>query len=131
MFADVTINGPLGTVTVPGICSSIRRYLGNHGIITNQYPLTFDPNNYNKRRDESCGASRNPCSGPQGDNARWKQTLGGPWLNRGAIASCDEFPFASVRFSFLLVLSIYFGVPYFCKFPAFDLVFPHPSLSPF
>jgi hypothetical protein len=92
MFADSTITGPSGvTITIPGICTSVRKYLTAHGINTNQYPLHWDPIYNEKRRGQSCDGSRSPCTGPNGDNERYKTTLG---IN-GAIVSCDEFPFAS------------------------------------
>jgi hypothetical protein len=92
MFADSTITGPSGvTVTIPGICTSVRKYLTAHGINTDQYPLHWDPLNNQRRRDQSCDGPRSPCTGPTGDNQRYKTTLG---IN-GAIVSCDEFPFAS------------------------------------
>jgi hypothetical protein len=92
MFADSVITGPSGaTITIPGICSSVRTYLTAHGINTNQYPMHWDPIYCPTRYRQSCGGSRSPCTGANGDNARYKANLG----ITGALVSCDEFPFAS------------------------------------
>jgi hypothetical protein len=94
VFADTTITGPSGvTITLPGICTSVRIYLAAHGINTNQYPLNWDSNYDNTRRSETCRTSVNICSGKTGENAWYKATLG---INT-AVVSCDEFPFASTE----------------------------------
>jgi hypothetical protein len=90
-FANVNLQGPSGTVAIPGICSSVRRYLTAHGINTDQYPLHWDPSYSPDRRKETCSEARSPCSGTSGENARYKAATG---IN-AALVSCDEFPFAS------------------------------------
>jgi hypothetical protein len=98
MFADSTVTGPSGaTITIPGICTSIRRYLTAHGINTDQYPLHWDPIYRPTRYNQACGKTRNPCSGANGDDQRYKATLGIniPPGKRPLLVSCDEFPFAS------------------------------------
>lgn len=95
-FADQSIRGPSGVANIQGICGSIRNYLNNHGITTNRFPLTFDPNNQGPRRRDTCAESRNPCGGRNGQNERYKRSLGGNWLKVDKLVTCDEFPFASV-----------------------------------
>lgn len=90
-FSDVNLQGPSGNAVLPGICSSVRRYLTAHGINTDQFPLHWDPSYQSNRRTESCGGSRSPCGGVNGENARFKATTG----IDTALVTCDEFPFAS------------------------------------
>jgi len=92
-FANVNLQGPSGNAAIPGICSSVRRYLTAHGINTDQYPLHWDPSYTSERRAETCSESRSPCSGTSGENAVYKAATG----ISNALVSCDEFPFASTE----------------------------------
>jgi hypothetical protein len=94
-FADQAVQGANGVVNIPGICSSVRKYLTNRGIVTNQQTLTWDQHYDFKRRPQSCASARSPCFGPNGDDARYKTALGGLFPGVGTLVSCDEFPFAS------------------------------------
>jgi hypothetical protein len=91
MFADSALQGPTGnTVTIPGICTSVRRYLTNHGINTDQLPLNYDNWWSSQRNTAACGTSVNPCPA---FNTRYKATLGitiDP-------TNCDEAPMAKAE----------------------------------
>ena len=70
MFADTTITGVI-TITIPGICTSVRKYLTDHRVAaTNQYLLAWNPNNDNKRKTHSYDGARNVCT--NSENARVK-----------------------------------------------------------
>ncbi|KAI0439807.1 hypothetical protein F4803DRAFT_568057 [Xylaria telfairii] len=99
-FSDVVLPLPAGggqTLTLPGICTSIRSFLTNNQIISDKYDLTFDSYNQKPRRTQTCTGARNPCSGENGENARKKALLGPPFNNAKNLVNCDEFPFASVE----------------------------------
>ncbi|KAI6080959.1 hypothetical protein F4821DRAFT_265394 [Hypoxylon rubiginosum] len=97
-FSDVTLQGAAGNlVTLPGICTSIRKFLGNNGIISDKYLLTYDSYNQDTRRRQTCTGSRNPCAGPSGENALRKAQLGAPFDGAKNLVNCDEFPFASTE----------------------------------
>jgi hypothetical protein len=91
MFADSALQGPTGnTVTIPGICTSVRRYMTNHGINTDQLPLNYDNWWSSQRNTAACGTSVNPCPA---FNTRYKATLGitiDP-------TNCDEAPMAKAE----------------------------------
>lgn len=84
-------------MTLPGICTSIRKFLGNNGIISDKYLLTYDSYNQDTRRRQTCTGSRNPCAGPSGENALRKAQLGAPFDGAKNLVNCDEFPFASTE----------------------------------
>ncbi|KAJ2980520.1 hypothetical protein NUW58_g6925 [Xylaria curta] len=98
-FADVPIQSATGARTLPGICRSIRRFLTNHNIITDQYPLTYDSSVASEARWRlTCSDERSPCQGATGEDALIKQQLGTPWNAAGKkITNCDEFPFKSAE----------------------------------
>jgi hypothetical protein len=97
IFADSVVTGPTGaSLTIPGICSSVRNFLTARNINTDQYPLHWDPSNDDKRRGETCGTDdRNPCTGTTGLDTRTKATLGIVLPPKKYLVTCDEFPFAS------------------------------------
>ncbi|KAK5634173.1 hypothetical protein RRF57_009887 [Xylaria bambusicola] len=53
--------------------------------------------NQGSRRSQTYTGSRNPCSGPNGNNARKEARLGAPFDNARNLVNCDEFPFASTE----------------------------------
>jgi hypothetical protein len=57
--------------TIPGICTSVRNFLTNNGINTDQYPLHYDKYHSEGCRRQSCRRTVNPC---RPINDRYKQT---------------------------------------------------------
>lgn len=94
-FGDVQLNGPNGaTVNLPGICSSVRSFMQNRGIITDEFTLQWDPADQALRQRRQ----RQACSGYcTADNRAKQNTLFGRTGRAGTVppvTNCDEFPFA-------------------------------------
>lgn len=89
--------GPTGNrLGLPGICTSIRTFMVNRGIISDEYTLQWDPGS------ESRGRQSRACSGfCTADNKSKQKVLFGTLPNGQVrpgsppVTNCDEFPFAS------------------------------------
>lgn len=102
---DYTFQGPFGTVSMPGICSSVRRFMSYwNNIQMRNYPryapntwtFNWDLRDQSKRKSQSCpGKDKNPCFI---DNQIKKLAAFGPSSAADfSMTSCDEFPFASTE----------------------------------
>jgi hypothetical protein len=95
-FGDRQVTGPTGaTLTLPGICRSIRSFMQNHGIITDEYTLQWDSQRQRRETRQGQACSVSGLSYCNGDNALKQMQLFGTNTGVPDVTNCDEFPFAA------------------------------------